>query len=513
MVISRDPLDVDLFQMAVDLAPAGMLAVDEDGHIILVNHEVLRIFGYARDELLGQHVDMLVPQRLRDSHPGHRRHYLKEAMARPMGSGRDLYGVRQDGTEVLIEIGLNPMIRDGKALVLASVVDLSTRRHAEDQLRQAQKMEAIGTLASGIAHDFNNVLFNIIGYTELVQAKLTDAPEQYGDLDRVLQAAERGRQLVQRILSFSRRRDIARSPLRMDKTLGEILHLLRATLPTTIEIRANLSASVPVVLSDETHLHQVVMNLATNAAHAMPEGGVLDISVGPVTAGTDALSSSTALPPGLYAHLSVSDSGVGMPPEVRERAAEPFFTTRQTSEGTGLGLSIIHGIVESHHGTMQIHSELGKGTRVDIYLPAHVGALADAAATADEDEEQGFHVLLVDDEPDIATMLARQMGSLGYRVTAHTSSLEALEAFNAQPQRFDLLVTDNTMPKLTGLALTKAVLRKRPGLPVLLISGLAETIDPQELAALGVTRVLPKPHNAKTLAAVLAQLLPGSHGH
>src|SRR5690349_4483851 len=231
------------------------------------------MFGYSRDELLGKSVDMLVPLRLGGEHPTYRAQFFRRPESRPMGMGRDLYGVRKDGREVPVEIGLNPVPTPNGVVVLASVVDITARRKLDEQLRQSQKMEAIGTLAGGIAHDFNNILLGIIGHTELALGTGANPSQLRADLEQVLKAAERGRQLVQRILLFSRQRGTAQAPIRLERTVRDALQLLRPSLPTTIEIKEWLDPNTPEVLSDETQVHQILMNLATNAAHAMPEGG------------------------------------------------------------------------------------------------------------------------------------------------------------------------------------------------------------------------------------------------
>ncbi len=496
-----------LLELAVDLSPAGMLAVDEQGTILLVNREIERLFGYERDELLGQSVDLLVPGHLRADHPGNRQRFFQHPRARPMGIGRDLFGLRKDGQEVLVEIGLNPISTDHGLCVLCSIVDISARRQTEEQLRQAQKLEAIGTLAGGVAHDFNNILLAIVGHAELLQTGSTLDTQQQQDLAQILKAAERGRQLVQRILTFSRQSEVAKTPLNPRASVHEILQLLRASIPRSIEIDERLDENTPSILSDETQLHQVVMNLATNAAQAMPDGGLLEVGLGPwVVKPDDRLANK--LRPGLYTRLSVRDAGEGMPPEIMERALEPFFTTKGPGRGTGLGLAVVHGIVESHQGTMEINSVPGQGTQVDIYFPAHITKDA-VANTTDNNVDTRRHILLVEDEVAIASMLKRQINTLGYQVTVHTSSLAALETFRAQPQAFDLLITDNSMPKMTGLALAQEILQQRPNLPVLLISGIAEVADHAELHALGITAILAKPHSMQQLRQVVSQLLPG----
>ncbi len=497
------------FQAAVESSPSGMLMTDADGRILLVNQEIERTFGYSRSELIGQSVDVLVPERLRVDHPSHRHGFFTAPRARPMGVGRDLYGLRKDGREILIEIGLNPITTEEGLCVLCSVVDMTARRQTEDQLQQAQKMEAIGTLAGGIAHDFNNILLSIVGYTELVRNGDNLETQQKTDLDQVLVAADRGRQLVQRILTYSRQKDVARAPLDAKQTVHEILSLLRASLPKTIEIDEILSDSTPPILSDATQLQQVIMNLATNAANAMANGGVLRVMLEScqVDSGDDLAKKLT---PGLYARIRVQDTGHGMTDEIRERAMEPFFTTAGTGRGTGLGLAVVHGIIEAHQGAIVIDSMPDQGTTVDVYLPTSA-ALDAQLPEAPTDADDRRHILLVEDEVSIAAMLRRQINTLGYRVSMHTSSLAALDSFHQSPDSFDLLVTDNSMPKMTGMALAQKVLAQRPDLPVLLISGLAEVADPQELRDAGITATLAKPHTMDQLREAVSTLLGRNH--
>jgi PAS domain S-box-containing protein len=497
------------FQTAVDSSPSGMIMINESGVILLVNQEVERLFGYRRDELIGKSIDALVPERFRSAHPSHRSGFFRDPRSRPMGAGRELFGLRKDGTEVPIEIGLTPIRSDEGMCVLSSIVDITARRQIEEQFRQSQKLEAIGTLAGGIAHDFNNILFSIVGYAEFA-IRHTNDEALSADLASVLKAAEGGRMLVQRILTFSRQRELARVPVRLDRPLQEALQLLKSSLPSTIEIRPAIDPSTPEVLSDETQMHQVVMNLATNAAHSMPVGGVMEVRLGPFEVSDAFAAAHPGLRPGLFARLSVRDTGAGMPPEVLQRVFEPFFTTKPAGQGTGLGLSVIHGIVQAHGGVIEIQSQPGEGTRVDIYLPAHEQATAATKGTAAE--ARRAHVLVVEDEEDLLRLLRRQVEELGYRATAHGSSVEALEDFRARPADFDLLITDNTMPKMTGLTLAREIRRMRPELPILVISGLAEVIEPEQLASGDFDKLLGKPHTWDELVGAITGLLADTAG-
>jgi PAS domain S-box-containing protein len=493
-----------------------MLAVGPDGRILLANREAERMFGLGPREMVGVPVDRLVPHARRSGHSAYREGFFAAPETRRMGSGRDLFALRRDGTEFPVEIGLNPVQLAGGTVVVATVVDISARREAEranreleERQRQAQKLEALGTLAGGIAHDFNNILLGIVGYTELAQRSLTGQASVVEDLDQVLRAAERGRQLVRRILVFTRHGEITRVPLALDRVVREATDLLRASLPATIQIRLSAQPGLPHVLADETLVHQIVLNLGTNAAHAMEQGGTLNVSLDSSDVTAEFASAHLGLQPGRYVHLAVVDTGTGMTPEVRARLFEPFFTTKPVGRGSGLGLSVILGIVQSLEGSIDIVSEPGKGTRVDVWLPAvRTGVAAEGGASEEGAARAPVrHVLFVEDEPALASMERRQLEALGFRVTVHTSSEEALEDFRARPGEFDFMITDNTMPRMTGLVLAQQVTALRPGLPVLMVSGYADNADVTVLNSHGVRAVLRKPHSASELGEAIRRLL------
>jgi PAS domain S-box-containing protein len=511
----------DLLRLAFDLAPSGMLAVGPNGRILLANREAERMFGSAAGEMVGRSVDELVPPAFAAGHQAHRDSFFESPEARPMGAGRDLYASRPDGSYFPVEIGLKPVRLPTGVVVVATVVDITQRRAAElaqreveERARQTQKLEALGTLAGGIAHDFNNILLGIVGYTELAQRALAGSSALgtaavVEDLDQVLRAAERGRQLVRRILMFTRHAEVTRTPLSLDRVVTEAADLLRASLPATIQIRLSVEPGLPPVLADETLVHQVVLNLGTNAAHAMERGGVLGISLAAASVSSAFAATHEGLSPGRHVRLTVVDDGTGMSPEVRARLFEPFFTTKPVGKGTGLGLSVILGIVQSLDGGIEITSELGKGTRVDVWLPVGQANAGGTAVSAIKSSEGGgkLHALFVEDEPALAAMERRQIEALGFRVTVHTSSEEALEDFRARPEAFDLMVTDNTMPRMTGLELSKAVTTLRPQLPVLMVSGYADNAELSVLLEHGVRAVLQKPHTAAELGEALRRLL------
>ncbi len=501
---------------AVESSPSGLLMTDATGAIVLVNREVERLFGYAREELLGKPVGLLVPARFRQGHGEFVTAYAADPKARAMGAGRELYGLRKDGTEVPVEIGLTPVATEDGLFVLAAVVDIGARKRAEEDrrrleedLRQVQKLEAVGTLAGGIAHDFNNILFGIMGYAEMA-GKAKSRRRAAADLAELVKAAARGRELVDRILAFTRRGPEERRPLALGAAVAEAVKLLRATLPPSIEVRERIAEDAPVILGDVTSVHQVLLNLATNAAHAMPGGGVLEIAVAPQYLTDSRVRLHAGLREGPYAELTVRDTGSGMDRATQERAFEPFFTTKPKGRGTGLGLSIVHGIVRRHEGAIELTSEPGEGTTVTCWFPA---------LAADSEEEPGVEgeapsgdgarVLLVEDEPALVELNARRLAELGYRVTVQRDAVAALGTFRRRPAEFDLLVSDHLMPRLLGLDLAREVHAVRPDLPIVLLTGYVEHLPEEAVRAAGVRRVVRKPVTLRELGAVLRGVLDG----
>jgi nitrogen-specific signal transduction histidine kinase len=392
-------------------------------------------------------------------------------------------------------------------------VDISARKRAEqaqnrlqEQLRHAQKLEAIGTLAGGMAHDFNNLLAVIIGCGDLLRSSIDDADAK-ADLADLMEAAARGRDLVTRVLTFSRRQDIARRPLVLGEAVSEAAKLLRSTLPTTIDIRVAIDDACPRVLGDTTAIHQIVMNLGTNAAHAMPSGGDLHIRVEP-TYVRDSVARSMGVSEGPYVSMVVRDNGQGIEPAIRERVFEPFFTTKAVGAGTGLGLALVHGIMQEHEGYVELESEVGAGTTVSCLFPAiEAQPTEDSAVAAEVPRGRGQRILLVDDEAALVRVGTRQLERLGYNVVACTRVADALAALRGNPTSFELVVTDYYMPEQTGVDFSREVGRISPGVPVLLLTGQMGTIDDRVLKDAGVRRVAMKPLTLEGLAVVVHELL------
>ena len=494
---------------AVESAPSGLVMADATGRIVLVNREIERMFGYSREELLGRPIEMLVPMRSRSAHPEYRAAFLRDPRVRAMGAGRDLFGVRKDGVEVPVEIGLTPVPTEEGLFILGAIVDISARkRHEEEQrvlseqLRQAQKMEAVGTLAGGIAHDFNNLLAAILGYAELIESSAPSDSQMQRDATEILNIAGRGKSLVERILAFSRRQLAERKPLSLDIVVREIQQLLRATLPADIELIVRTADNLPSVIADDTSVHQVLMNLATNSAHAMPRGGRLEVVAAPLYVRDSVARANPGLREGAYVMLEVRDSGEGMQGETLRRAFEPFFTTKPTGGGTGLGLAMVHGIMHEHDGAVQLESEVGVGTVVRCLFPAVNAAesIPHARAAQDPPLGGGELVLLVDDEPSLLVVGRRRLETLGYRVRTASAPHEALQLFADESFAPQLVVSDYSMPGMTGLELCTEIAVLRSNLPMILLTGFIADIAPDVLRSAGVCAVLRKPITLLELA-------------
>jgi PAS domain S-box-containing protein len=497
----------EFIRTAFERCPTGLLVVNEGGQIAVLNREVERQFGYTRDELLGQPVEMLVPQAAAAGHSKLRAQYAAIPTARRMGAGRELFGRHKDGRQIPVEIGLSSISTQDGLFILATIVDVSERRHMEERLRQPHKLEALGNLASGIAHDFNNILAGIIGYTELARTAVADAPSAVADLNVVLDTARRGRDLVSRILLFTRTTEPMRTEADLAGSVRDAIQLLRATVPSNIELREGFDPNIPRVMADNNELHQIVMNLATNAAHAMrSQGGVIEIRLDPVLVDRLFVVDHPGMREGLHVRLSVSDTGTGIHPDAIGHIYEPFFTTKPQGEGTGLGLAVVDRIVQSLGGTIEVRSRMGEGTRFDIYIPS-VAVDTSPIQVASAGGLGRQNILLVDDEGSLARLGQRVLEMAGFEVTAHTSSLHALESFRANPRHFDLLITDNTMPHMTGLELVEQVLAIRPTMPILMVSGIGESMSVDALKRLGVTRLLSKPYESSVLESVVRELI------
>jgi PAS domain S-box-containing protein len=421
--------------------------------------------------------------------------------------------IRPDGTERSIRDRAFP-VRDAAGAIkrwVGVAEDVTKYRNLEEQLRQTQKMEAIGTLAGGIAHDFNNILTSISGYTELSQMILTGNDKVRDYLGSVLQAAGRATDLVRQILTFSRQERVERRLIQLRPVVAETIKLLRASIPSTIEFDISLATNAPMVLADATQIHQILMNLGTNAWHAMKgKPGRLEIRLERCPVDVAHAAAQPRLSPGLYARVSVSDTGCGMDQATQRRIFEPFFTTKPPGEGTGLGLSVVHGIMDSHDGAVTVYSHPGEGTVFHLYFPEHAGEIAEAGTDGEPVPiGNGERILFVDDEELLARLGQKTLTELGYEVECATEPAEALATVRADPQRFALVLTDQTMPGMTGVFLATQLRLIRPELPVILMTGYSMALRQEQIDASGILQVLIKPTSIHSVAvAVHAALAP-----
>jgi len=388
--------------------------------------------------------------------------------------------------------------------------DITEKKRLEEELFQSHKMEAIGTLAGGIAHDFNNILAAILGYAELAKTDLPINSPAIKDIDQVLIAGERATELVKQILTFSRKTTRHKQPLKLHLIVKEALKLIRASLPTTINIQSNIDQEHCLVLADPTSIHQIVVNLCTNALHAIGDNkGKLEVTLAPVFVEKQQIPTTAKSQTGPFVLLSVKDSGDGMDANTVARIFEPYFTTKKKGEGTGLGLALIHGIVEECNGFIKVESSPGEGTLIGIYLPAIEDTSPSIMYGEDSDPlPMGQeNILFVDDEAAITEINKSVLSSLGYQVTVETKSMEALQKFKADPEAFDLVITDQTMPDLTGTELAKSMLKLNPNIPIILCTGYTASLSEDIVYGIGIKSLKTKPLSKRKLAEIVRRVL------
>jgi PAS domain S-box-containing protein len=491
---------------AVEQAKEGIVIMDPGGLIHYVNPAFERTAG-SRSELLDKGYSGLLTGDMNDD-------TLEKEIQGAIRGGKGWSGHAlrkgRDGQTLELDVTFSP-IRDRSGTIinfLAVERDVTQEIRLQQHLRQMQKMEALGTLAGGIAHDFNNILNPI--FINVEQA-LFDAPADSPmrqSLQLALEAAERGKNLVKQIITFSRQKEQERKPLKTEPLIKEALKFLRASLPRTVEIRENIKKETGFILADPTQIHQVVMNLCSNAAYAMQEkGGVLEVSLAEVDVDSEMALRNPDLKPGPYLRLTATDTGAGMAREVMERAFDPFFTTKKPGEGSGMGLAVVHGIVKLCRGAITFYSEVGKGSTFNIFFPR-----VDAEASPLEislrpiTTGQG-RILLVDDEQSQVQSIRNILVRLGYTVVAKTDSVETLDLFRKDPLAFDLVITDQTMPQITGIRLAEELLRIRPDIPIILCTGFSETVDANEAQAVGIRQFLMKPFSIREIGETIGQAL------
>lgn len=500
--------------VAVEHAAEDIVITDRKGRIEYVNPAFTRITAYSPEEVTGKNPRILKSGRHSDAFY---REMWQTLLTGKVWSGR-LSNRRKDGNLIEQEANIAP-IRDNAGNISGFVSvkrDVTENEKLKAQLLHAQKMEAVGTLAGGISHDFNNILGGIIGYAELAMEHADKYPEVPGKtkkyLSRILESANRATELVQQILRFSRQQQADRGIFEISPLVKEVLRLLDSTLPKNIRIEKRIAADRDSVTGDPTHIHQVLMNICTNAYHAMREsGGTLTLELENTEIRERKRFLGMEIPAGDYLRFSVSDTGSGIPPEILDRIFDPYFTTKKVGEGTGLGLSVSAGIVQNHHGLIEAESSPGQGTVFRVYLP-----LAPAAPDMISPEKEkiprgrGQKILFADDEHFFLEAIAEQLRNLDYEVTALTESRRALKLISSDPRRFDLVLTDQTMPDMTGIQLAGEIRKLNPEIPIILCTGFSETVTEQTAGEYGISKFLMKPVHREELAKAVYELLSGS---
>lgn len=497
----------DHLATAIEQAAESVFITDRDGIIQYVNPAFERLTGYSRKDAIGQNPRILKSGK-------HDALFYKE-MWDTITRGDAWYGrfinKKKDGGLYEADGTISPVSdTSGKITNFVSIKrDITHEIELEKQLIQSQKMEAIGTLAGGVAHDFNNILTAIIGYAGLA---LTEVPKEtplYDDVQEVLNAGHRAKDLVRQILTFSRKSEEEKAPVQIRHLVKEALKFLRSSLPATIEIREEIAREIGIVNANPTQIHQVIMNLCTNASHAMQKkGGILEVGLRNVDFDSRYAARYPDIDPGKYLRLTVSDTGEGMTSEVMDRIFEPYFTTKEKGVGAGMGLSVVHGIVKSHGGTITVYSKPEKGSIFQVYIPLIKGGVK--RPEIDEDiviPAGNEHILFIDDEPALVDLGKRMFEQLGYEVTSRTSSIEALELFKAQPDRFDLVITDMTMPNMMGDKLAHELMKIRPDIPVILCTGYSERITEEKTKKVGIKAFVMKPLIMRDLSNTVRKVL------
>lgn len=513
MKAARDAMEKSeaIYRSLVQSSVDHMFLLDLQGRYLFSNDCGAHFGCGSSGELLGKHIKEVQPKAVAEIY--------EETIQEVIRSGQAVafdHEINAEGRHYHHHDILYPVFRGGILWAIGGICrDVTLQKLAqhrseqlEADLRQNQKLESLGTLAGGIAHDFNNILGAIVGYSEMVRDDLPLNSPSLADINQVLKASHRAKDLVKQILAFSRQDEVQKIPLQPAVIVKEAIALLRSSIPTTIIINQDIDADAGMIFADPTQIHQIIMNLATNSFHAMEtKGGVLTISLQKKNLSRDDLATAPDLQPGTYVKLSVKDTGEGISPEIRERIFDPFFTTKEVGKGTGLGLSMVYSIVKSCQGAITCHSRLREGTEFCILLPVLDGSAVEENDTADHAPRGREHILLIDDEEMLAGLGQAVLKRLGYHVTTRGNSLDALTTFLNQPDAFDLVITDQTMPGMTGVDLARRMLQIRPDLPIILCTGYSSQVSEVQAKSYGIKGFALKPLAKKDIAVLIRGLL------
>lgn len=495
------------FKSVSENAPDIIFNLNSDGEISYVNPVWQFILGHDRTQVIGRKISHFINP---DDMEGYEifMRQIKEGKRTVRNFSCTL--MHENGSSRLFNMSGAPKFNGAGNVVglVGHLEDITERRRLEIQLRQAQKMEALGTLSGGIAHDFNNILFAIMGYSEVALYDMSDRQLVQQSIQQIIQAAIRARDLVQQILSFSKPSDEVRKPVQVHLIVKEVIKMLRATLPSSIDIQHRIDVGNDTVFADPTQIHQILMNLCTNAQHAIDSNkGTIEIDLSTVTIDKEDISLESVLKPGDYIKLSVRDTGCGMDSQTLERIFDPYFSTKPSGEGTGLGLAVIHGIVKSLAGGISVNSKPGKGSRFDILLPRLEEQKVLEKETDEKNPGGDETILFVDDEETLVNLGRQMLSTLGYNVQVEKNSMKAFELFRCSPDEFNLVITDLTMPRLTGIELAEKISAVRPDLPIILCTGYSDQVSRKNLGKYGIKRLLLKPFSIREIARNVREVL------
>ncbi len=500
---SRDQLDA-IFNSTKD----GILVADIQSKTFLAgNHAIGEMLGYTFEEISQLKVDYIHPEK---DLPQVVETFEKQAKLE-IDLAADIPVLRKNGTVFYADITTSPVTINDKKCMIGIFRDVTERREIEQRTRHTQKLEAMGTLAGGIAHDFNNILTAILGYSELTISELPPGSKLHSNLAEIVRAGKRATKVVKQILAFSKHSTSDFSPQKLQPIVKEVLHLLRATIPTTIELKKEIDSNCGFVLANETQVHQVLVNLCTNAFQALEEtGGAISVKLQEINFSQKNGAASDGLPPGKYLNLEVSDNGPGINEETAQHIFDPYFTTKPQGKGSGLGLAVAYGIVRDHGGAMKVESSIGHGATFKVFLP--VIDSCDNSSEVNTDQQIRYsagneRILFIDDEESIAILGKRMLEALGYTVIYETDSVAALAAFRENPYGFDLVITDQTMPNLPGSELSKELMKIRLDIPIILCSGYSSMVSEDEAKELGIKAFVMKPADRRTLANTVKKVL------
>ncbi len=488
------------YRTLMETMAEGALTAATDGTILYCNQRLAEMLRVPLNKIVGLSLEDIMPSE------EWREFSTLLHTCETEGWRGEYHFITLGGGKMTTYVSARPLRLQDVETFCIVVTDLTEQRRLEREVRQSQKLEALGTLAGGVAHDFNNLLAGIMGFTEMVLEDLSPDSHEYRRLKLVLKAAYRGRDLVKQILAFSRQSEQDRIPLTLTTIVEEVLKLLGPAFPSTIEIVSKTSGDDYRILADPVQMQQVLMNLCTNGGHAMWEkGGMLEISILRASVAEGSSSPVPEMVPGEYVVLEVSDTGCGMEPETLERIFDPFFTTKK--EGTGLGLSVSYGIVKSHGGYFAVESNPGKGSTFQVYLPR----IKQAASTGDREAPfpagGNERILIVDDEDMLVELNQQRLMRLGYDVVSTTSGVDALHIFREEPNGFDLVITDQTMPNLTGMGLAMELRKVRPGIPIILCTGHSDKVSSEHMQERGIQGFLMKPVDKREMAEAVRRIL------